>query len=126
MTRLADARAALDALDGMAPAGAERAEAVIVLEDALKRMAQLEKVAELARAAAHPGLRPDGPGQLLLQLALVELDSHPDTREQRPAAVPQEILERQEPNVVASAERAHRMAWPTWRDQRGPSVTETP
>jgi hypothetical protein len=55
------------------------------LQFALQRMAQLEKVAELARpvvANLTTGAPIDDPHHVwLLELALTELDNHPDTKE---------------------------------------------
>jgi hypothetical protein len=49
---------------------------------ALGRMAQLEKVAELARRLVDPmGQGPRADRAALLDLALIELDHHPDTKE---------------------------------------------
>ena len=84
------------------------------LQLALQRMAQLEKVAELARRRrnAGDGARADRPA--LLDLALSELDNHPDTRE------PQIVAE------VRPNDQPAREAWPSWQHLRGPSVTEEP
>jgi hypothetical protein len=81
MSRLTEAQAEMcRLLDELARTGSTfRLDA---LQFALQRMAQLEKVAELARPVAdlfagdlhnHP--------TTLLRLALTELDNHPDTRE---------------------------------------------
>ena len=91
---------------------------------ALGRMAQLEKVAELARPVVA---RDAGPFAWtdachLLELALVELDHHPDTRETNPVD-PTVLLDAL---TSPSAEEAARRAWDSWRGQRGPSVTEDP
>lgn len=50
---------------------------------ALGRMAQLEKVAELARDVTiqYGSTLSDHHPEWLLELALIELDDHPDTRE---------------------------------------------
>jgi hypothetical protein len=50
---------------------------------ALGRMAQLEKVAELARdvTGQYGSTLSDHHPEWLLELALIELDNHPDTRE---------------------------------------------
>jgi hypothetical protein len=95
----------------------DRTEAAPFLEPirlALQRMAQLEKVAELARRRrnAGDGARADRPA--LLDLALSELDNHPDTRESQTLA------------EVRPDDRPAREAWPSWQHLRGPSVTEEP
>jgi hypothetical protein len=51
------------------------------LQFALQRMAQLEKVAELARDAELDLRGEDSDALVLLRLAVTELDNHPDTKE---------------------------------------------
>ena len=89
MSRLTEAQEALEMLaaeaGGQPPTAAElnaHPDAPRVVEAALDRMAQLEKVAELARAAVSDALGDDASGPVwILSLALTELDNHPDTRE---------------------------------------------
>jgi hypothetical protein len=89
VSRLTDARAALDMLiaeaGGQPPTSAELdaiPDAPAVVSAALARMAQLEKVAELARTSVR-GSDPQAAehATLLLDLALIELDNHPETNE---------------------------------------------
>lgn len=84
MSRLEAARAALERLEQEDP---EARKYVVPDRDryalhlAIQRMAQLEKVAELARAAELDLRGEDSHSLLLLRLGLTELDNHPDTRE---------------------------------------------
>jgi hypothetical protein len=142
VSRLTEARAALDVLEAELDDAAVPASLFAELrrvDFALKRMAQLEKVAELARAAVESELGTDASGPVwLLELGLTELDNHPDTRE--PQLIAELVTPIQDPIDQAladgfarmnrarnpSAEAAARRAWDSWRDQRGPSVTEAP
>jgi hypothetical protein len=89
MSRLTEAQKALEMLvaeaGGQPPTAAElnaHRDAPRVVEAALKRMAQLEYVAELARAVIDdPDQGAADHARLLLDLALTDLDNHPDTRE---------------------------------------------
>jgi hypothetical protein len=78
VTRLEAARAGLERLEEDTHHGPS-ADAV---RAALNRMAQLEKVAELARDVHDRLGRTTNPAYML-GLALTELDNHPDTREPR-------------------------------------------
>ncbi|HEX3305003.1 MAG TPA: hypothetical protein VHS32_02025 [Streptosporangiaceae bacterium] len=95
MSRLTEAQVALEMLAGIAEPGADldvdELRAAETLRAALQRMAQLEKVAELARTVtrqAHAAGDGDYHAETLLpenllrlELAVTELDNHPDTRE---------------------------------------------
>jgi hypothetical protein len=119
VTRLTDAREAVEHLEAELDdltVPAQLFADLRTMDAALGRMAQLEKVAELARAlVADPGADP-----LLLNLAVTELDNHPDTREPG-VVVTLEAIPRS-----PAAEEAARRAWDSWRGQRGPGVTEAP
>lgn len=85
MSRLTDARAALETVrfeldqDGQAKFCKTETDA---LRAALARMAQLEKVAELARRLDLLGQGPRADRAALLDMALAELDHHyPETKE---------------------------------------------
>lgn len=81
MSHLTDARAALESLRDVL----DRASMPISLDQldrALQRMAQLEKVAELARRLDLLGQGPRADRAALLDMALAELDHHyPETKE---------------------------------------------
>lgn len=79
MSRLIDAHRAVERLRAHGLPSQRGALDAITL--ALGRMAQLEKVAELARAHCNRTGIGDDSQEFLLDLAVTELDNHPDTKE---------------------------------------------
>jgi hypothetical protein len=60
---------------------ADRRAAIRAFEQVSARMAQLDRIAELARRVVDPnGTGPLADRLMLLNLALVDLDNHPDTK----------------------------------------------
>lgn len=82
MSRLTEARAALESLRSVLDR-ASMPISLIQLDRALQRMAQLEKVAELARLLTDDSTDPQRAewARTHLGLAVVELDNHPETKE---------------------------------------------